>query len=324
VPGAVRSAAEQVVGAPILRAVRVWGGYAPSATFRLFLADGRRLVFKGINATSNDVMRDGLQAEERAYGELTQVIGRWAPAYFGSLRHADWHAILIEDVGPAQVPPWTARRAAAALRDYAAFHTASLGRSDLPDWLPRDRHHSFARTWRSLGDERGGLESVARLAGERSKEAQRWLDRHVHPLQAAAERLIDIDEPHALLHFDTRSDNLRILPGGRLKLFDWPYVSIGPHEFDMVACVQSIHAEGGPPPERCLAWYGEGIEVRPVALEASIASLAGFFADRAWRPPIPGLPRVRSIQRRQLRSSLRWCARNLELPEPSWVDAVAD
>jgi hypothetical protein len=74
VPDGVRRAAEEIVGAPIVRALRVWGGYAPSATFRLFLADGRRLVFKGINASSNDVMREGLGAEERVYGELAHLL----------------------------------------------------------------------------------------------------------------------------------------------------------------------------------------------------------------------------------------------------------
>jgi hypothetical protein len=38
VPRAVRSQVEGLVGARVARALRVWGGYAPSPTFRLFLA----------------------------------------------------------------------------------------------------------------------------------------------------------------------------------------------------------------------------------------------------------------------------------------------
>ncbi len=38
----------------------------------------------------------------------------------------------------------------------------------------------------------------------------------------------------------------------------------------------------------------------------------------------PGLPRLRTVQRRQLKASLRWAARLLDLPAPAWVSAVAD
>lgn len=304
--------------------MRVWGGYAPSATFRLFLGDGRTIVFKGTNRASNDVMRQAIQAEARVYRELSGIVGPWLPAFFGSIEHQDWFVILLEDLGPAQVPPWTSRRAAAALRDYAHFHAATLGLEGLPSWLPREQHHSFARTWRKLADRPGGLDGAAGLAGARSGEARAWLDTHIDVLRSTAERLIDVEPPHALLHFDTRSDNLRILPGGRLRLFDWPYACVGPHEFDMVAFVQSIATEGGPSPEQCLRWYREGVVVREDALAAAIATIAGYFADRAWQPPIPGLPRLRSIQRRQLRSSLAWCARHLGLEEPSWLAAVPD
>jgi len=64
--------------------------------------------------------------------------------------------------------------------------------------------------------------------------------------------------------------------------------------------------------------------VRDAVMDSAVASVAGFFAVQAWQAPIPGLPRLRSIQRRQLKASLAWCARRLELPEPDWLVAVAD
>ena len=73
-----------------------------------------------------------------------------------------------------------------------------------------------------------------------------------------------------------------------------------------------------------MEWYRSGIDVREGTLRASIAAIAGFFAESAWQPPIPGVPRVRSIQRRQLRASLAWCARTLELDTPSWLAGVPD
>jgi hypothetical protein len=107
-------------------------------------------------------------------------------------------------------------------------------------------------------------------------------------------------------------------------MFDWPFASVGPAEFDAAAFAQAVAAEGGPTPERVLAWYEEVVALRPGALDACIAGIAGLFADRAWRPPVPGLPRLRSIQRRQLKATLPWAARRLDLPHPEWIDAVPD
>jgi hypothetical protein len=59
-------------------------------------------------------------------------------------------------------------------------------------------------------------------------------------------------------------------------------------------------------------------------IDATIAAISGYFADRAWRPPIEGLPRLRRWQRDQLKACLRWSARRFELPEPRWLEAVAD
>ncbi len=37
-----------------------------------------------------------------------------------------------------------------------------------------------------------------------------------------------------------------------------------------------------------------------------------------------GLPRLRSIQRRQLKATLAWAARRFGLPDPRWLSAVPD
>jgi hypothetical protein len=258
------------------------------------------------------------------YEEIGSLLLPWAPRVHGTIRESGWLAMVLEDVGPPQVPPWTQDLARVALGDYAAFHASTLGRTDLPAWLSRDAHQSFARRWRRLLDDPAGVGSLTQLAGESAGEARAWLERHAATLMTAAERLIDTPLPHALVHHDTRSDNVRIQAGGRLRIFDWPYAAVGPHEFDVVAFVQSITTEGGPAPEQCMRWYAEHIQVRDDAERSSVAAIAGFFAEAAWRPPIPGVPRVRSIQRRQLRTSLTWAARTLELERPVWLEHVPD
>ena len=67
----------------------------------------------------------------------------------------------------------------------------------------------------------------------------------VTPPASGGRRILE-SATDALLHFDTRSDNLRLQSGGRLRLFDWPYASLGPPELDVAAFAQSITCEGGP------------------------------------------------------------------------------
>lgn len=310
----------RILGSPVVRASRVYGGYAPSATFRMVLQDGRPAFFKGVSAESNEYMRSALPREVRVYTGLPQI-RPWAPTYLGSFTRRDWQVLLLEDLGPQTMPPWSPAKARRSARSFARFHQNTQGRV-LPRWLSRKEHHDSAGLWRSLS-ESGDLAQTAALARRRADEAREWLDVALPPLREHAERLTRLRPPHSLLHFDTRSDNVR-LQGDRLRMFDWNFASVGPHEIDAAAFAQATEAEGGPSAERIMGWYAEVMPLRDGHLDAAVAGIAGYFADCAWRPPIPGLPRIRSWQRRQLKVSLAWAARRLALPEPTWLAAVPD
>ncbi|MEK7859824.1 MAG: hypothetical protein AAB284_00540 [Chloroflexota bacterium] len=321
-PRPVRSEAERVLGARIVRGARVYGGYAPSATFRLLLADGRRAFFKGIWSESNKFMHRALEIEERVYRELGERISPWAPAFLGALRRDDWHALLLEDLGPADVPPWGSRKVRSAAHDFARLHQANL-EAGAPDWISRDAWQQQADVWTRLGDLEGGLASAAALAGDARRQAEEWLGRSLPALSDAARRVREIQPPYTLLHEDARSDNVRVT-GGRLRIFDWNWISLGPLEFDVAAFAEGIAADGGPEPEAFVAAYRDVQSVRRDALSWCVAGFAGYFTAVAWRPPIPQLPRVRDVQRRQMKVCLPWAARLLELPEPTWLAAVPD
>ena len=321
VPREIKDEVGKLLRSPVARAERVYGGYAPSATFRMVLADERHAFFKGVNASSNEYMRAALPREERVYRELGPLIRPWAPAFLGSFRRLDWHVLLLEDLGAQTMPPWSAAKARRSARSFASFHASTHGQA-LPRWLSRTEHHDFAELWRRLS-QTGELAKTAGLAGRRADEASEWLDVALPELRQNAGRLARLGPPHSLLHFDTRSDNLR-LHGEQLRMFDWNFTSVGPHEIDAAGFAQATEAEGGPPVDRTMGWYAEVMPLRRSSLDAAVAGIAGYFADRAWRPPIPGLPRVRAFQRRQLKVSLAWAARRFDLPEPRWLAALAD
>jgi len=310
-----------VLGSPVARAERVYGGYAPSATFRLRLANGKRAFFKAsYPAPKGSGVRWFMDHEAQNYRTLERFIRPWAPRFYGSFERDGWHVLLLEDLGPRSVPPWTPTKARRAARSYARFHRKTRGKR-LPRSLPRTGYVEHSRFWRTLS-KTGELSRTASLAGRRADEAREWLDVALPVLVAHERDLERARPPFALLHFDTRSDNVRIR-GDALRIFDWPFASAGPAEFDVVAFCQAVAAEGGPGAERVLAWYQEVLRLRPEMIDAALAGIAGYFADRGWRPPIEGLPRVRRWQRTQLKECLRWAARRFDLPEPRWLDAVA-
>lgn len=321
VPRSVRAGAEETLGAPIVRAMRIWGGYSPTPTFRLKLADGRRAFFKAASPDSTPFAQIAHGREERVYAELPELIAGWAPRLLGSFGRDNWRVMLLEDLGPKSAPPWTATLARSVARALAEFHAATVGRP-LPAWLPRPNAHAVMGidppAWAFTADELGRL---TRLAGPKADDGAQWLKAHLPALAEAASGMADPSLPHAFVHLDVRSDNLRWLHG-RLYLFDWPHVGVGPPEFDASAFAQAVTVEGGPGPEQIMAWYGERYPLDPRALDASVAAVAGYFARHSWAPEIPALPRVRTFQRQQLKVTLAWAARRLGLPDPAWVESV--
>lgn len=316
VPRAVKDEVTRILGSPVRSAERAYGGYAPSATFRLVLRDRRRAFFKSTYPlpAGSHVMW-AVADEERAYRALGERIRPWAPRLFGSFAIEGWHGLVLEDVGPADVPPWTGRSVGRAARDYADFHRANLGMRPTPT-VRATLWHVFMDRWQKTR-----LDRTATLARGREDEALEWLDVAYPVLSAAGPALMRARSQRTLLHLDTRSDNLRVRHG--LRLFDWNFACLGPRELDVAAFAQSIAAEDGPPPERFVAAYRARLDLDERLLALSAAAITGLFAQRAPEPPLEGLPRLRSVQRRQLKASLAWAARLNDLPEPRWLEAVA-
>src|SRR5437870_7531025 len=146
--------------------------------------------------------------EAHNYRTLERFIHPWAPKFYGSFGRVGWHVLLLEDLGPRSVPPWTYVKARNAARSYARFHRMTWGKR-LPRSLSRTDYVEYARFWRTLG-KTGELARTASLAGRRAAEAEEWLAVALPVLIAHERELERARPPFALLHFDTRSDNVRI------------------------------------------------------------------------------------------------------------------
>lgn len=323
VPQAVRQRVALALGAPVTRATRIWGGYAPTPTYRLVLKDGRRAFFKGTFQGSSAFMKSALVSEERVYQDLAPVIGGWMPHLYATFRVEDWHVLVLEDLGPQSVPPWTPQRTRAITHALAAFHHASLGSQPPTTWLPLPDEDLAHENWRHMAQESLEFQQIAALVGEAAPQALAWFQQISPTIEQVMQRPTLKERPYAILHGDLRSDNLRFHQG-QLRLFDWPSITLGRPEWDMVAFAQTVTVEGGRSPEQVMRWYGERFPVDPDAVECALAWWLTFFADRAWRPEVPGLPRLRRFQRQQLGALISWAARHWSLPSPAWVKELSE
>ncbi|WP_276356128.1 aminoglycoside phosphotransferase family protein [Cohnella caldifontis] len=321
VPVELRKQVEEIMGSSIRTATQVFGGYGPSATFRIFLEDGRTLFAKGAGLGSVPENWRVLPTEETVYREVA-AISSICPRYFGSVKVEGWHLLLLEDLkNTKKVPPWTEELALQAIRDIASFH--ARGHSDNGKVKSMEKS-GFADNWLNIKNRSDERNAFLGLFRERRDEAEAWLDANMNSLVQFEAGLLRPDQPWGFIHSDIRSDNLRFR-GGTTVLFDWALACSGPFMFDVGFFFPSIEGEGGPRAERLLPEYkrvmaSHGIEF-PAFSERSVAvAAAGYFATRAGKPPIPQLPRLRSIQRLQLGPALRWTSNLLGLPQPPLIN----
>ena len=265
---------------------RVTKGYTPAERWTVRFDDGSSAFVKaGVTEDTAGWLRKEHDIYERLAG---------AP-FLAELRGWDDDGetplLLLEDLSGAQwPPPWTGARIDAVLAALDAVHASS---PPVTVTLEEDRA-DMAGWWKIAEDPEPFLSTGNCTAA--------WLE-HALPSLLEAERNAVL-EGDALVHFDVRSDNL-CFTQGRAVLVDWNWASLGNPKVDAVSWMPSLRLEGGPPPETV------------IAAEPELAAfVCGFLACRAGLPDLPQAPRVRTVQRAQLRVALPWAAALLGLPPP--------
>ncbi len=207
------------------------------------------------------------------------------------------------------------------MRAFGTFHVSGKALS-LPTWLkpPSVWMNDTSHLW-AWSRDRDAIAQRAAVAGVHATEAARWFEATGSTLAAEASRLRHPGVAQQLLHCDAWSDNLR-WKDGRLYLFDWAQVVVGPPEIDVAFLAQSLTVESGLAPEQSVNWYEEVNPLNPRHLDAAVCMAAGFFTDQAWREELPGLPQLRTFQRQQMVVTLKWGLQRLKLQSPAWLNEM--
>lgn len=295
-----------VAGEPVVAWSPARGGYTPAIRGTVRLMSGETRFVK---AAVNDKTADWLRMELVMYRALSPKHDFLPRLHHFADDGSDKSVFLVlEDLSAAHwPPPWHVGQVESVLGTLARVHAA------LTD-VPSKSLRSLSETWGTRADwQNVGEDSKPFLSlGFCTKD---WLH-HALPALIAAEAAVDLSG-NDLLHMDVRSDNLcfsgknnaRQAGTSRVVLVDWNWASAGNGQLEIASWLPSLHSEGGPPPEAIL----------PNAPDLA-ALLAGYWAVRAGLPDVPLAPRVRQIQKIQLRFALPWAARALGLPTPTCAD----
>jgi aminoglycoside phosphotransferase (APT) family kinase protein len=300
-PGAVRAAVQEYLGARVVEAVTQPGGFSPGVAARLGTADGRRAFIKAVGPEPNPDSPGIHRAEARIAAALPASAP--VPRLLWSYDDGEWVALLFEDVeGRLPTLPWQPdqlRRVLEAVAELAVALTPTPVAAPPVDERMGDNFHG----WRRLaGDQVDGrlLASVDGWARSRLDQLAELEDGWGRAAAGAT-----------LLHLDLRADNLLLTPT-RVVVVDWPWACAGAAWVDLLFMLPSVAMQGGPDPEALFTGHPVSRETDPAAVDAVLAAVTGFFVEKSLQPPVPGLPALRAFQAAQGRTALAWLRRRLE------------
>src|SRR4051794_10333058 len=298
VPAHVRAAIEAELGASVVRADGVEGGFSPCLASTLTLDDGRTVFAKSVSAEQNPDSPQYVRRELETVAALPAELP--VPKLLAVIDDGDWVTGVFEHVdGRLPLTPWHPDELAAAL---AALQR--LGEVRAPSALPTaaDRLRPLFDGWEKLR-----ADDVV---------PPPWHDR-VDALVDLERAALDAVAGDRLVHNDIRADNLLVTPAGEVVIVDWAHACRGAPWLDTVLWRPALQLEGGPRPDEVLA---EATRPTHEQLVAVVAGCAGYFVERGRLADPPGLPTLREFQRVQGEITLAWLGRLLDLdlvPSPS-------
>jgi hypothetical protein len=299
-PEELRRAVDELLGARVVSADALTGGFSPGPAIRAELSDGRRVFVKAVGVELNEDSVHLHRREAAVLGAFGPQVP--APALVGVVDTGEWIALVVrwvEGHRPDAAVPGDVRRLLDVVERVAAVEPGTVA-STLPALA--ELHADLFDHWRALAE-------------EPPPSLDEWSRRHLAALVAAEAPAVEATRGTHLQHVDVRTDNAVLGTDGPPDdvLVDWPGASAGAAWTDLVAMAPSLHLDGGPDPEQTLALSAVGRAADPEAVDAFAVAIAGYFTRQSLLPPPPGLPTLRPFQAAQGEIARRWVADRLRL-----------
>lgn len=299
-PDELRRAVDELLGARVVSADALSGGFSPGPAICAELSDGRRVFIKAVGSELNE---ESVHLHRREATVLaTFGAAMPAPPLVGVIDTGGWIALVVrwvEGHRPDAAVPGDVRRLLGVMERVAGIESGTLDTT-----LPAlgDLHADLFDHWRALAEESPPV-------------LDDWSRRHLTALVAAEGPAVEATRGSHLQHVDVRTDNAVLGAAGPLDdvLVDWPGASSGAPWTDLVAMAPSLHLDGGPAPEQTMGLCAVGRDADPEAVDAFAVAIAGYFTRQSLRPAPPGLPTLRPFQAAQGEIARRWVADRLRL-----------
>lgn len=289
-PERVVAAIEDLLGGSVVAADTQPHGFSPGVAARVALEDGGRAFVKVVGPEPNPTSPEFHRREARIVRTLPASAP--VPSFLGDVEVDGWVALAFEAVdGAHPSEPWREDELARVIE---AAHDLVAAVTPAPADVPSGR------------DALAELNCWHRARAEAPPGLDEWSSRHIDEL-VELERGVEALDGDTLVHFDLRADNI-LLGDGRVWFVDWPHAVVGPAWIDAVGFAPSVAMQGGPPPGALLPRWPAAGDASPDAVDAVIASVAGFFTYGALLPPPPGLPTLRAFQAAQGEVARAWLA----------------
>ncbi|MDP2205770.1 MAG: aminoglycoside phosphotransferase family protein [Alphaproteobacteria bacterium] len=322
-PPEMRQKIEARLSGEIISGEVVYGSLSSSAGYVLTFDSGLKVFAKGSHP---DEMSHGtlhIRQEIRAY-EYVPVLKETSPRLYSwvSDNNEDgwtlglWSFIAQDDSADF------AQRVSGVMALVAQVHGAAVPEGIVPDARAHNYIGAFLadeKKWRRIEAEASIRAKFLNLF-EDPAAAQAWLGRNIAALIAlqadAAVRVFT----QGLIHGDLRTDNI-LFDKDRSWLVDWPNACMGPRTFDLVMLFTHLESTGFGAAENFLPLYDAAAGTRFATSEideiATMAgSMAGYFADQAYRGVPEKLPRLRWMQKSLLCAQLQLLARLGRIESP--------
>lgn len=296
-PADLRATIDTRAGSPVVAAESQPGGFSPGVAARLTLADGRRCFVKAVHPAANAHAPDLHRREAAVVAALPPDVP--VPRLRWSIDEGPdgWVVLAFDDVdGRQPAVPWRPDeldRVLVALEALADRLTPSPIEPSL------------------LGQAGALMVDVDRawsmVTGPTIDRLDAWTRRHLDVLIALESQVAAAAHGSTLLHQDIRSDNLLLTEAG-VMVVDWPHAQVGQAWIDLLWFAPSVAMQGGPDPESLRRRFGPARTADDEAIDAVLASIAGFFTIGSLLPDPPGLPTLRAFQAAQGDIARAWLA----------------
>lgn len=311
VPEALVGRLENLCGAKIEKGETAFGGFSAAAGFALTLEGGRRVFVKGAHPGDTSHGAASLRQEIHAYGTVA-ALRDIAPRYFGCVSDGN------EDGWMLGAWEYVAHDAARASPERVMDALRAWTRGDgAQGALPLARAHVYIggffrdeKKWRRIRDEAAVREKFLSLFAE---PAGAWLEKNIAALCALQAGSGTLRSPEGVLHGDLRLDNF-LFAKDRTYIVDWPNACFGPVVLDLAFLYASLEAGGLARAEEAFAAWNGGCGREDFIV--MLGTLAGYFADQAYRAVPPMMPRLRWMQQSMLLAQLKSLARSGIIESP--------